>query len=104
VSGRARSDLTVRADWSDDIRLVGSHGIEMSAAFVSRIPPDALSLRERLARELHAVASTDRGFIVEEKPASVAFHFRLAGREKAAQTVHELRQALGKYDGVFIRD
>lgn len=104
ISGRARGDLSVRAAWPADVRLVGSHGLERSAAFASRMSPSAIALREQIAREMRVCADSDPGFHIEEKPASVAFHYRKAPAAKAQQVLEQLREGIGRRDGVFARE
>jgi trehalose 6-phosphate phosphatase len=84
ISGRSIADLERHLPLSQ-IAVSGSHGLELrlgGAAPAGPPPPPGLSE----ARDaLHAFAAGQEGLLVEEKPASVALHFRqAAGREAEA--------------------
>jgi trehalose 6-phosphate phosphatase len=85
VSGRALADLDghVRCP---GVAMSGSHGLELRLADGSVRPlarPDALdAARDEIAR----FAAGRQGLLVEEKPASVALHYRLAPEREAEVT------------------
>ncbi|MBI1827338.1 MAG: trehalose-phosphatase [Planctomycetes bacterium] len=108
ISGRARRDLRHRVQWPEDIRLVGSFGAELktdlTTDLIARLGPDAVALREKLARELHTVAASSKNFHVEEKPASVAFHYRRAQIEESEQALRALRERVASVPGLFVTE
>ena len=84
VSGRALSDLD-RHLAGPGVAVSGSHGLELrlpSGASTAAAAPEGLGLA---ADEIRRFAAADPGLLVEEKPASIALHYRLApGREEEA--------------------
>lgn len=103
ISGRALRDLTKLTGSLDEIHLVGSHGSEFDLDFASALPADAVKLRKRIVRKLRSIAGSDNGFSIEEKPASVAFHFRKADAARAAEAVDKILSQVADYEGVFTR-
>lgn len=93
ISGRSLRDLASVSGFSDEVQLVGSHGSEFDADFIHGLDPATVELRDRVREDLRSIAATERGFFVEEKPASVAFHFRLADEQAAARALETI--ALG---------
>jgi trehalose 6-phosphate phosphatase len=100
VSGRSLADLDrhVRAD---GIAMSGSHGLELRHADGRRhalAAPDALAAaRAELAR----FAAADAGLLIEDKPASVALHYRLA--PAWADEVAKLMEALAVRSGLVVQ-
>jgi trehalose 6-phosphate phosphatase len=81
LTGRALGDLESHLQ-VPGVALCGSHGLERGARLH---PPPGLA-EARAA--LHAFAAGDAGLLVEDKPASVALHYRLApGRGAEALAV-----------------
>lgn len=78
VSGRATADVR-RWLGGDDIRVVGSHGLERDGHDTLR----AAALDDCLSY-LHEVKSRHAGVIVEEKPFGAAIHFREAPEAERA--------------------
>lgn len=87
ISGRSLRDLASVSGFSDEVHLVGSHGSEFDADFMQRLDPGLVDLRDRIRDDLRTIGATGNGFLVEEKPASVAFHYRLADDQAAARAV-----------------
>jgi len=87
ISGRSLRDLSAVSGLADDVHLVGSHGSEFDPGFVQRLDPELIELRDRIRDDLRAIANTGSGFLVEEKPGSVAFHYRLGDEQTAARAV-----------------
>lgn len=101
VSGRSRTDLATIARWPTTVRLVGSHGLEHNEFEPLRLSPEQLSLREQLVTDFRALAATDDGFVLEEKPAGVAFHFRLATKSMVEQALAEIDRLTAGLEGLF---
>src|SRR3990172_3830107 len=83
ISGRALRDLASLSGLSEEVHLVGSHGSEFDPGFARRLDPKLVDLRDRIKDELLVIAGSGNGFLVEVKPASVAFHYRLADHHAA---------------------
>ena len=103
ISGRALRDLEALARLPADIHLVGSHGSEFDVGFAESLAPEARARRERLARELAAIAASSEGLAIEEKPASVALHYRNADGAAAARAVEAVVRGPGAREGVHTR-
>lgn len=89
VSGRAIDDLQVHLGPSAAV-LSGSHGAELLYADGRRVPvsvpPGLAGAREEVRR----FAAGSAGLLVEEKPAGIALHYRLAPeRERAVDAFIE---------------
>ncbi len=103
ISGRALSDLASRTAEADDIHLVGSHGSEFEAGFAVPLSAEAEALLDRLRAELHAIAARTPGSLVEDKPASLAFHYRNAEEIAAQAAVEAVVNGPGQWPGTHIR-
>jgi trehalose 6-phosphate phosphatase len=100
ISGRALkqlSDLIGQTEFS----MVGSHGSEFGPGFERSLPAEAHALRDAIAGDLTRIAQGAPGFIVEVKPASVAFHYRNAGDHDAQHALRELLAGPAKRPGVL---
>lgn len=95
ISGRALKELAELTQASDAFHLVGSHGSEFDADFIQSLNDDQKRLRDRILNELERIASEGEGFLIERKPASVAFHFRNADEESAMRALEEIRSGPG---------
>jgi trehalose-phosphatase len=102
ISGRALRDLAGQIG-ENNLYLVGSHGSEFDEALHSQLPPHAREQLARLTEQLRQIASSSPGFIVEEKPAALAFHFRKASEKDAERAVFEILAGPAKEPGVFVR-
>ncbi|MCY4194802.1 MAG: trehalose-phosphatase [bacterium] len=103
ISGRALTDLAALSRLPDEIRLVGSHGSEFDVGFADHLRLDQKQQRNRLLEELTHMAERDEGFVVEPKPAGVAFHYRMADPQIAAHAVQEVLRGPGAWDGVHVK-
>ena len=104
ISGRALSELAALSEAPDEIHLVGSHGSEFDADFTRSLTPEQGALRARVLEELEKIARTGEGFLVERKPASVAFHFRNVEEEDARRALKEIGAGPASLAGVHIKD
>lgn len=105
ISGRALDDLARRSGVaSEAIHLVGSHGSEFEAGFATRLPVEALALHARIRADLAAIAAGAPGFYLEEKPASVALHYRNAPQPAAEAALRRIRAGPAMLPGVFLRE
>lgn len=103
ISGRALSDLAGRTREMDDAHLVGSHGSEYEAGFATPIGDAARALHERLVARLREIVRMGPGLILEEKPASLAFHFRNATERVAREAIEAVMREPATWPGVFVR-
>ena len=103
ISGRALRDLAALSRLPEEIHLVGSHGTEFDVGFADDLSPEQREQRDRILEELNDVARRDHGFIIEPKPAGVAFHYRKANPEIAAVAVQDVLRGPGSWDGVHVK-
>ena len=103
ISGRALRDLATLAGLPDEVHLVGSHGSEFDLDFATSLAPDAAALRQRVINELSEITALGNGFIIESKPASVAFHYRNADREIAERAVRAVETGPSTIEGVITK-
>lgn len=103
ISGRALRDLAALSRLPEEIHLVGSHGTEFDVGFADDLSPEQRERRDRVLEELNDIARRDRGFVIEPKPAGIAFHYRKADPEIAAQAIDEVLNGPGKWDGVHLK-
>ncbi len=102
VSGRSLRDLAALSRLPGEVRLVGSHGTEFDVGFVERMDPDQAELRTRLGRELSALTHKVPGVRLEQKPASIAVHVRLAEPTRAAELIEAIRSGPTTWNGVHV--
>lgn len=102
VSGRALADLAARTAELDGAIRVGSHGAEFECAAAPLAAKQA-ALRARVAGWLREVAVRGAGLVLEEKPASLALHYRRAGDHVAATAVEAVLRGPASWPGVVVR-
>jgi trehalose-phosphatase len=103
ISGRALRDLAALSRLPEEIHLVGSHGTEFDVGFADDLSAEQRERRDRVLEVLNDLARRDHGFVIEPKPAGVAFHYRKADPEIAAGAVQEVLLGPGKWEGVHIK-
>ncbi len=104
VSGRSLRDLAALSRLPSEIHLVGSHGSEFDAGFVHGLDEGQIALRSAIAADLSDIADSSTGFMLEKKPASVAFHYRTADPADAAKAVKRVLDGPAKRPGVTIKN
>ena len=77
VSGRAIADLDLYVGTAG-LCVSGSHGLELRTTDGRRSAPPPVASLEGARAEIAAFAAGREGLLVEEKPASVALHYRRA--------------------------
>lgn len=102
ISGRSLSDLALRTADAGPLHLVGSHGGEFESGLLQSLSPDARDLLARIKEELSSIVSAAEGFALEEKPASVAFHYRNADEAIARQAVRRIETGVAVLPGVYV--
>ncbi len=103
ISGRALQTLASLTGLPEDVHLVGSHGSEFDLDFSTSLPPQSAALRDRLREELGAIASAHQGVIIEEKPASIAFHYRNVGDALEPELLDKVLGGPGAIEGVYTK-
>ncbi|MCG3127170.1 MAG: hypothetical protein CHACPFDD_02028 [Phycisphaerae bacterium] len=103
ISGRALHDLAGRTRELAEAHLVGSHGSEFEAGFAQPLPSEARDLRARLAAGLRELLSLGAGLSVEEKPASLAFHYRNADEATRRRAIEAILGGPATWPGVHVR-
>jgi trehalose 6-phosphate phosphatase len=103
ISGRALKDLASRVSDNEDTHLVGSHGSEFEAGFAVPMPPGSGELLDRLKTELRRIAAQLPGALIEEKPASLAFHYRNSDEQSAAVALEQVFAGPAQWQGVYVR-
>ncbi|HEX9089217.1 MAG TPA: trehalose-phosphatase [Arthrobacter sp.] len=106
ISGRALDSLRAVAFPPEKTLLIGSHGAEawMGPGSAKLELDDAR--RELLAdvrRELEGIVEVAPGTLLEDKPAGVVLHTRLAADDVAADAVAAARAVLQDRPGVFLK-
>jgi len=103
ISGRSLRDLAGLTGAPDGVRLIGSHGSEFDPDFATKLPAEAVALRERVHADFVRIADTHQGFGIETKPASVAFHYRNAGEAAAEEALDQILKGPATYEGVQVK-
>jgi len=102
ISGRSLRDLAALSRLPSEVKLVGSHGSEFDVGFVERIAPEMADLRTQLGRTLSDLARGRSGVRLEQKPASVAVHTRLAESDVAVEITEAIRSGPSTWAGVHV--
>ena len=97
ISSRALRDLAALSRLPQEIHLVGSHGSEFDVDFALQMDAATQQRRDDLGEALAEIARRYPGTSLEQKPASVAFHFRNAAPESIEDAVKEV-EALAATD------
>ena len=106
ISGRALDSLRAVASPPEETLLIGSHGAEvwMGPGSSQLMLDDAQ--RELLAevrKELEGIVEQAPGTLLEDKPAGVVLHTRLAADDVAEDAVAAARAVLQDRSGVFLK-
>jgi len=104
ISGRALRQLSQMLGDPLVVHLVGSHGSEFDPGFAEGLSSQCRDLLERLrARLREVVTAAGPGFQLEEKPASIALHYRKADPDATGTVVEELVNGPGRWEGVQLK-
>jgi len=103
ISGRSLRDLAEMTAVSDDVHLVGSHGSEFDSDFATSLSQQVAELKQRVTTELTTLAKDDPEFLIEDKPASVAFHYRNADPQRSEVAVDRILHGAATWDGVQLK-
>ncbi|HEV7712395.1 MAG TPA: trehalose-phosphatase, partial [Asanoa sp.] len=102
VSGRALRDLATLSRLPSEVHLVGSHGSEFDIGFVERLTPELVEVRTRLQVALRDIVAGKPGVRLENKPASVAVHYRAAERPVAEGVKERVATGPGTWPEVTV--
>jgi len=102
VSGRSLRDLALLCRLPEEIRLVGSHGSEFDLGFAAALDSTLVTRRDELVAEVKKLGNKYDA-LVEEKPASVTFHFRGMDPEKQTLARDEIVRGPAGRDHIFTR-
>ena len=100
VSGRAIADIERYLDCAG-LAVSGSHGLELRMADGHLVPPPRPDCLDDVRAEIVRFSETGAGLLVEDKPASVALHFRQAPEREAEVTA--LAFALAERTGLSVQ-
>ncbi len=104
VSGRALQDLAGRVDGATHVHLIGSHGSEYELGLFERLTPAQQALHARLLTWSRELADRNPGVILEEKPASLAIHYRqISSPAAVAALVAEIESGPAAWPGVIVK-
>ncbi len=103
ISGRALRDLAQLTSMPEDVHLVGSHGSEFDLDFATSLPTEAAQLHDRVMADLSEIAARNGGLSIEQKPASIALHYRNAPEEDAQKALEAVMQGPASFEGVFTK-
>ena len=99
VSGRDLASLDRISEMPEQVLLVGSHGIEVRiGGEVTSLTDDELARRAVISEALHTAADGREGVFVEEKPAGLALHTRLADEATTTEVREAVRQRAHRHD------
>lgn len=103
ISGRSLRELAELLERPGELHLVGSHGSEFDMGFASRMSDGQRARLQTVKAALEEIAQRDEGFLVEHKPASVAFHYRMADEAAAKQAISDVLTGPASTEGVHTR-
>ncbi|MEM7516248.1 MAG: trehalose-phosphatase, partial [Planctomycetota bacterium] len=99
ISGRALADLAGLIGSSENMMLVGSHGSEFDLDFATSLDAAATRLRGEILEDLTAIANDFPGSAIEEKPASIALHYRNAAEGTEEEIVERVLAGAARRPG-----
>ncbi|MFE4545590.1 trehalose-phosphatase [Arthrobacter sp. NPDC056727] len=107
ISGRALDSLRAVASPPEETLLIGSHGAEAwlgPGSAPLTLDPEQLSLLDEVRSVLAEIVAVAPGTVLEEKPAGVVLHTRLAADDVAEDAVAAARAALQDRPGVYLKN
>ena len=106
ISGRALDSLREVAFPPEKTLLIGSHGAEVwmgPGSSKLELDQDRRDLLADVRRELEGIVELAPGTLLEDKPAGVVLHTRLAADDVAEDAVAAARAALQDRPGVYLQ-
>lgn len=113
ISGRALTELAGKLGATPvhgrgEMRLVGSHGIEIGGDAAPRLTEAQHDLMRRLRSLVDELTARYPAALVEHKPASVSFHYRGLDKAQVSDALAQIESAIAgldmiwRLDGVFV--
>lgn len=103
VSGRSVGALETLCRFPSAIHLVGSHGSEYRDGPGIELDLGQTALLAQITEHLGQLAVEDSGFVVESKPFSVAFHYRMADPTLAERAVAAIERGPASWSEVWVK-
>ena len=106
ISGRALDSLRAVASPPENTLLIGSHGAEVwmgPGSSQLMLDDDQRELLAEVRKELAEIVEQAPGTLLEDKPAGVVLHTRLAADDVAEDAVAAARAVLQDRSGVFLK-
>jgi trehalose 6-phosphate phosphatase len=106
ISGRALASLRTVASPPENTLLIGSHGAEAwmgPGSSELQLDDAQRELLAAIREELAGIVEQAPGTLLEDKPAGVVLHTRLADDDVAADAVAAARTVLQERSGVFLK-
>ena len=100
VSGRSIEDLERHMDCTG-MAISGSHGLELRLSDGTHVPLAAPIDLSDVRDQVAAFAAQTKGLLIEDKPRSVALHYRLAQQE--AEKVRSFMAGLARRQGLTVQ-
>jgi len=107
ISGRALDSLRAVAFPPEKTLLIGSHGAEVwmgPGSSKLELDDDRRELLAEVRRELEGIVEVAPGTLLEDKPAGVVLHTRLAADDVAEDAVAAARAVLQDRPGVYLKN
>lgn len=107
ISGRALASLRDVASPPVDTHLIGSHGAEVwlgPGSTELALDEDQKALLQEVRAELAAIVAEAPGTSLEDKPAGVVLHTRVAADDVAEDAVLAARSVLQDRKGVYLKE
>lgn len=107
ISGRALASLRAVASPPDETLLIGSHGAEAwlgPGSAPLTLDPEQLEILADVRSILESIVELAPGTLLEEKPAGVVLHTRLAEDDVAEDAVSAARAALQDRKDVYLKN
>lgn len=107
ISGRALASLRAVASPPDETLLIGSHGAEAwlgPGSAPLTLDPEQLEILADVRSILESIVELAPGTLLEEKPAGVVLHTRLAEDDVAEDAVAAARAALQDRKDVYLKN
>lgn len=103
ISGRSLRDLATLSRFPVEIHLVGSHGTEFDIDFALDLDPALRELRRSLVAGLHKSCDGYEGVTLEEKPTSVAVHYRRVAPDRVTALLADVAAVAQDIGDVTVR-
>jgi trehalose 6-phosphate phosphatase len=104
VSGRSLDDLDAVGNLPAIVERIGSHGLEPSNGVAMGLDARGHLRLNRVTCELDTLASATPGSRIEQKPFSVAFHYRNVDAARAERALAWIDETVARREGLWRKD